>query len=142
MTMGIRIVTAAAALCMLSVALAQAPSQGAPAASGPKGPPPTTFVVRFKIKAGKNFEFEKAMAKIQAALASSEPGNIYYDLYLPAVDSQTYVLIEHYKNADAVTAHGKDPNTRQMFTDIKDLLDGPTTESISAERLILVSSKP
>jgi quinol monooxygenase YgiN len=141
--MRIGMITSVAALCMMSAALAQAPSQNAPATpAAPKGPPPTTFVVKFKIKVGKNADFEKAMAKIQAALVTSEPGNIYYDLYLPAVDSQTYVLIEHYKNADAVTAHGKDPNTRQMFTDIKDLLDGPTTESISAERLILVSSKP
>jgi quinol monooxygenase YgiN len=140
--MRIGMITAAAALCLMSAAIAQTPSPNAPAVSAPKGPPPTTFVVKFKIKAGENADFEKAMAKIQAALVTSEPGNIYYDLYLPAVGSQTYVLIEHYRNADAVTAHGKDPNTRQMFTDIKDLLDGPTTESISAERLILVSSKP
>jgi quinol monooxygenase YgiN len=98
--------------------------------------------VRFKIKTGKNAEFEKAMAKIQAALVTSEPGNLYYDLYLPAPDSQTYVLIEHYRNADAVTAHGKDPHTQQMVADIKDLLDGPTAQAVSAERLILVSSKP
>ena len=47
------------------------------------------------------------------------------------------MLIEHYKNADAVKAHGKDPNTQQMAAAIKDLLDGPP----SADRLILVSSK-
>jgi quinol monooxygenase YgiN len=130
--------TAAAALCLLSVASAQTPSPGHAAV----GPAPTTFVVRFKVKAGRNAEFEKAMAKIQAALVSSEPGNIFYDLYLPAPDSQIYVLIEHYRNAEAVTAHGKDPNTKQMVTDIQDLLDGPMAQAVSAERLILVSSKP
>jgi quinol monooxygenase YgiN len=130
--------TAAAALCLLSVASAQTPSPGLAAA----GPAPTTFVVRFKVKAGRNAEFEKAMAKIQAALVSSEPGNIFYDLYLPAPDSQIYVLIEHYRNAEAVTAHGKDPNTKQMVADIQDLLDGPMAQAVSAERLILVSSKP
>jgi quinol monooxygenase YgiN len=133
------IITAAAALCLMSVATAQTPSAGTPAATGPA---PTTFVVRFKVKPGRNAEFEKAMAKIQAALVTSEPGNIFYDLYLPAPDSQTYVLIEHYRNADAVTAHGKDPNTKQMVADIKDLLDGPMAQAISAERLILVSGKP
>lgn len=132
------LITAAAALCLMQAATAQAPGPGAPAA----GPAPTTFVVRFKIKAGKNAEFERAMAKVQAALAISEPDNLYYDLYLPAPDSQTYVLIEHYRNADAVTAHGKDPHTQQMVTDIKDLLDGPMAQAVSAERLILVSSKP
>lgn len=123
------------ALCLVTMASAQTP---APAA----GPAPTTFVVRFKVKPGKNAEFEKAMAKIQAALGSAEPGNIFYDLYVPAAGSQTYVIIEHYRNAEAVAAHGKDPNTQQMVADIKDLLDGPMAQAVSAERLILVSSKP
>ena len=127
---------ATAALCLLNAVHAQTPAGGAPAATS--GPVPTTFVVRFKIKPGRNTDFEKIMTKLQGQLGSSEPGNIYYDLYLPAADSQTYVLIEHYKDADAVKAHGKDPNTQAMATAIKDLLDGPP----AAERLILVSSKP
>ncbi len=127
---------ATAALCLLNAVHAQTPTGGAPAAKS--GPAPTTFVVRFKIKPGRNADFEKIMTKLQGQLGSSEPGNIYYDLYLPAADSQTYVLIEHYKDADAVKAHGKDPNTQAMATAIKDLLDGPP----AAERLILVSSKP
>jgi quinol monooxygenase YgiN len=128
--------TAAAMLGLLSAANAQTPAGGAPAATS--GPAPTTFLVRFKIKPGRNADFEKIMTTLQGQLRTSEPGNIYYDLYLPAPESQTYVLIEHYKDADAVKAHGKDPNTQAMATAIKDLLDGPP----AAERLILVSSKP
>jgi len=41
-----------------------------------------------------------------------------------------------------VTAHGKDPNTKQMVADIKNLLDGPMNKAVTAQRLILVSSKP
>ncbi len=135
----IKMTTAAIALCLCVAANAQAPGASASAAAGAAiGPAPTTFVVKFKIKPGKNAEFEKVMARLQSALPKSEPGNLYYDLYLPSADSQTYVLIEHYKNADAVQAHGKDPNTQQMASAIKDLLDGPP----SADRLILVSSKP
>jgi quinol monooxygenase YgiN len=132
------LISATAALCLVTIASAQAPSPGAAGAAAA----PTTFVVRFKIKPGRNTDFEKVMAKMQAALASSEPGNIFYDLYLPAPGSQTYVLIEHYRDAAAVTAHGKDPNTKQMVADIGDLLDGPMAQAISAERLVLVSSKP
>lgn len=121
---------AVAALGLLSAAHAQAPAAGS-------GPAPTTFVVKFKIKPGRNADFEKVMKKLQGQLAASEPGNVYYDLYLPSPDSQTYVLIEHYKDADAVKAHGKDPNTQAMAAAIKDLLDGPP----DALRLILVSSK-
>jgi quinol monooxygenase YgiN len=131
----VRLIAAAVALCLLGAAHAQAPASGTISANVPA---PTTFVVRFKIKAGCNVDFEKVMAKLQGQLASSEPGNIYYDLYLPAADSQTYVLIEHYRDADAVKAHGQDPNTKAMATAIKDLLDGPP----AAERLILVSGKP
>ena len=134
--MRFQMTTAVIALCLCVAATAQAPGASAPGAA--IGPAATTFVVKFKIKPGKNAEFEKVMATLQAALPKSEPGNIYYDLYLPAVDSQTYVLIEHYKDADAVKAHGKDSNTQQMATAIMDLLDGPP----SADRLILVSSKP
>jgi quinol monooxygenase YgiN len=128
------VLTAAAALGLLDAANAQTPGGSAPSA----GPAPTTFVVRFKIKPGRNADFEKVMAKLQSQLPSSEPGNVYYDLYLPAPDSQTYVLIEHYRDAAAVQAHGKDANTQAMASALKDLLDGPP----AAERLILVSSKP
>jgi quinol monooxygenase YgiN len=130
------LIAATLALSLLSAAKAQTPAGGAGAPVS--GPAPTTFVVRFKIKAGRNADFEKVMKKLQGQLHDSEPGNVYYDLYLPAPDSQTYVLIEHYQDADAVKAHGKDPNTQAMAAAIKDLLDGPP----AAERLILVSSKP
>lgn len=124
----------AATLCLVASANGQTPAASAPAS----GPAPTTFVVRFKIKPGRNADFEKIMATLQSQLPASEPGNVYYDLYLPSADSQTYVIIEHYRNAAAVQAHGKDPNTQKMAAAIKNLLDGPP----SAERLILVSSKP
>ncbi len=126
-------------IAVATLSLAGSAHAQTPAAQGPaSGPVPTTFVVKFKIKAGRNFEFEKIMATLQSQLPASEPGNVYYDLYLPSADSQTYVLIEHYRDAAAVQAHGKDPNTQKMAAAIKDLLDGPP----SADRLILVSSKP
>jgi quinol monooxygenase YgiN len=127
---------AAVALCLLTTATAQTPGDTAAGAVG--SPAPTTFVVRFKIKAGRNAEFEKIMATLQAQLPAAEPGNLQYDLYLPSADSQTYVLIEHYKDASAVRAHGQDPHTQAMARALHDLLEGPP----QAERLILVSSKP
>jgi hypothetical protein len=75
---------AVAALGLLSVAHAKSPAGAAAAA----GPTPTTFVVKFKIKPGRNADFEKVMKKLQGQLAASEPGNIYYDLYLTAPDSR------------------------------------------------------
>ena len=124
---------ALATLCLSTMTHAQAPATSAPAAAAP-----TTFVVRFKIKPGRNADFEKVMKTLQSQLGAAEPGNVYYDLYLPSADSQTYVLIEHYRSAEAVKAHGQDPHTKEMASALKDLLDGPP----AAETLILVSSKP
>ncbi|HTV77231.1 MAG TPA: putative quinol monooxygenase [Steroidobacteraceae bacterium] len=131
--MRIGLISAALTLCLLGAAHAQTPAGGSAAA----GPEPTTFVVRFKIKSGRNAEFEKVMHKLQGQLRHSEPGNVYYDLYRPLADAQTYVLIEHYKDAEAVKAHGQDPHTKEMAAAIRDLIDGPP----EAERLVLVSSK-
>jgi virginiamycin B lyase len=113
-------------------ASAQSPGAAADAAAA------TTFIVRFTIKPGRNADFEQVMSHLQGQLGSGEPGNVYYDLYRPAPDSQTYVLIEHYRDAGAVGAHGRDPATQAMAAAIKDLLASPPV----AERLILVSSKP
>jgi quinol monooxygenase YgiN len=135
--MRLGLISGAVALCVLGAAGAQT-TPGTAATPAVSSPAPTTFVVRFKIKPGRNAEFEKIMATLQGQLGGSEPGNVYYDLYLPAADSQTYVLIEHYRDAAAVKAHGQDPNTQLMAGAIKDLLDGPP----AAERLILVSSRP
>lgn len=141
--MRIGVITATVALFMMSAANGEAPGGNAPAAANaPQPPTATTFIVRFKVKPGKNAAFEKVMAKLQATLGTAEPGNIYYDLYLPAAGSQTYVLIEHYRNPAAVAAHGQDPNTQQMAKDIVDLLDGTMAQAIAAEPLVLASSKP
>ena len=84
-----------------------------------------------------NAAFEKAFAEMQKGVAASEPGNLYYDLYRIDQDPQTYVILEHYKDQAAITAHGKSPHAQKLIATLKDLLDGPP----EATRLVLVSSK-
>ena len=138
------------AVLVLSLALAGAvqaqtpvPPASAPGTSpASPGPAPTTFVVTFKVKPGRNADFEHIMSKVQGALPASEPGNVFYDLYQAEPGSQTYILIEHYKDAAAVQAHGRDPAAREMLKALGDVLDGPMSAAISAQRLVLLSSKP
>jgi quinol monooxygenase YgiN len=92
--------------------------------------------VKFKVKAGKNAEFEKAFSDMQKGVHASEPGNLYYDLYV-SDDPQTYVIIEHYKDAAAIAAHGKTEHAKKLMGSLRDLLDGPP----EVQRLVLVSSK-
>lgn len=129
--MNYRRLSAPLALCLalsaaawLSGAHAQAPA-----------PAPTCFVVKFKVKPGQNAAFEKMFRDVEASVREHEPGNVQYDLYRLPDDAQTYVVIEHYKDAAAVRAHGQ--NARKLFANLGALTEGRP----DATRLIFVSSK-
>ncbi|HVY81883.1 MAG TPA: putative quinol monooxygenase [Steroidobacteraceae bacterium] len=126
------------ALIVTCAVQAQTPGPSAPAAApaNPRGTP-TTMVVKFRVKAGKNAEFEKAFREMQDGVRAHEPGNVYYDFFVDSNDPQLYVIVERYKDADAVAAHGKSEHAKKMIATIRDLMDGP----IEAERLILISAK-
>lgn len=123
------------ALTCLSGANAQAPSQGPSASASRKGPAPTAFVVKFKVKPGENAAFEKMFRNVEASVRENEPGNVQYDLYRLPQDPQTYVVIEHYKDAVAVRAHGQ--NARKLFANMGALTEGRP----DAMPLVFVSSK-
>jgi quinol monooxygenase YgiN len=114
---------------------AQAPAQNSSAPAAGNGPAPTCFVVKFKVKAGENVAFEKMFRNVEASVRENEPGNVQYDLYRMAEDPQTYVVIEHYKDAAAVRAHGQ--HARKLFADLASLTEGRP----DAMRLVFVSSK-
>lgn len=128
------------ALSLASASYAQAPT---PAAAPPPPPGPaavndgaTTFVVTFKVKAGKEADFEQAFREMANGVREHEPGNIYYELYKTS-EPQTYVVIERYKDAAAITAHGQSAHGRKLFAALRDLMDGRP----QAQRLIYVLSK-
>jgi autoinducer 2-degrading protein len=112
---------------------ANAQQAPAPSARGT----PTTRVVKFHVKAGKNDEFEKAFREMQDGVRAHEPGNVYYDFFVDNTDPQLYVIVERYKDADAVAAHGKSDHAKKMLATIRDLMDGPP----EFQRLILISAK-
>lgn len=119
----------------LSGAHAQAPAQSPSATAGRSGPAPTAFVVKFKVKPGENAAFEKMFRDVEASVAEHEPGNVEYDLYRMAQDPQTYVVVEHYKDAAAVRAHGQ--SARKLFANMGALTEGRP----DAMQLVFVSSK-
>jgi quinol monooxygenase YgiN len=136
--MHIRVLLTALMLCFSWTAQAQAPAPPAPGSStsATAGPAPTAFVVTFKIKPGKNEAFESAFREMQASVRANEPGNLYYDLYRPSPDEpQTYVVVEHYRDAAAVQAHGRSDHGKKFFAAMHDLMNGAP----KAERLVLVT---
>jgi quinol monooxygenase YgiN len=138
----VRIISVSLALLCIVTAYAQppashAPAAGATAAPADTGEKPSAFVVKFKVKPGMNAAFEKAFAEMEKGVAAAEPGNLYYDLYRVDQDPQTYVILEHYKDQAAITAHGQSGHAKKLIATLKDLLDGAP----DATRLVLVSSK-
>jgi quinol monooxygenase YgiN len=113
---------------------APAPTASAPATE--TGPAPTAFVVKIKVKPGQNAAFEKLFRETQAGVHANEPGNLYYDLFRDQ-DPQTYVVLERYKDAGAIEAHGKSPHVQKMIAALREMLDGRP----EAQRLVLVSGK-
>ena len=47
-------------------------------------------------------------------MARSEPGAVQYDLLVMAGDPAVYVIIERYKDAAAVAAHGESERAKAM----------------------------
>jgi len=133
-----RLVTASLALLFVICAQAQAQAPaGNPPTAAASGPPVTTMVVTFKVKPGKNEAFEKAFVDMQKSVKANEPGNINYDFYHDSKDPQSYVIIERYKDAAAITAHGQSDHGKKLIAALGDMLDGRP----DAMRLVLISAK-
>ena len=110
-----------------------------PQAGGPPARPANTdtMVVKFKAKPGKSEEMKAFWLEMQKEVAKSEPGNVQYDLLVMAGEPDVYVIIEHYKDAAAVAAHGQSAQAKAMFARLGELMDGAP----QADYMQLVSSK-
>ncbi len=127
------ILTAALVALTLPVFAADAPA-GKPA---PRPANTNTMVVKFKAKPGKSEEMKAFWLEMQKEVAKSEPGNVQYDLLVMAGDPDVYVIIERYKDAAAVAAHGQSEKAKAMFAKLGALIDGAP----QADYLQLISSK-
>lgn len=111
-----------------------------PAAGGPAARPTnyTAMVVKFRAKAGKSEEMKAFWLEMQKEVARTEPGNVQYDLMVMANDPEVYVIVERYKDAAAVAAHGQSEQAKKMFARLGELMEGRP----QADYLQLISAKP
>jgi len=109
-----------------------------PQAARPPRPANTdTMVVKFRAKPGKSAEMKAFWLEMQKEVARAEPGNVQYDLLVMAGDPEVYVIIERYKDAAAVAAHGQSEKAKAMFAKLGDLMDGTP----QADYMQLISAK-
>jgi quinol monooxygenase YgiN len=111
-----------AALLALTLPLAAAEPQTARPAARPANT--DAMVVKFRAKPGKSEEMKAFWLEMQKEVALSEPGNVYYDLLVMADDPEVYVIIERYKDAAAVAAHGTSDKAKAMFAKLGELMEG------------------
>jgi|SRR5689334_11813087 quinol monooxygenase YgiN len=126
------------ATALIALAL---PLMAADQPAGKRAAPPAntnTMVVKFRAKPGKSQEMKAFWLEMQKEVAKSEPGNVQYDLLVMAGDPDVYVIIEHYKDAAAVAAHGQSEKAKAMFAKLGELMEGAP----QADYMQLVSSKP
>lgn len=83
--------------------------------------------VTFKCVPGKK---EELLKKIQAegidALSRADEGNIKYDFYLPADDSDELLLVEKWEDAASLLKHSKQPHLARMA----EIKEGLVIESV------------
>jgi quinol monooxygenase YgiN len=110
----------------------------APASGTAPGPAATAYFIKFKVKPGKNADFEKAISEMMAGVRQREPGNVYCDLLHLPQDLQTYVIIERYKDGAASKAHAESEHIKKLGAALQNgLLEGPPER----QDLVFIRSK-
>jgi quinol monooxygenase YgiN len=113
-------------------------SPSAPASGAVPVPTETAYYIKFKVKPGKNADFEKAINEMMVGVREKEPGNLYCDLFHLPQDLQTYVIIERYKNVEASKAHAESEYIKKLGAALgNNLLDGPP----ELQALVFIRSK-
>ncbi len=63
------------------------------------------IVATLKIQEGKGAEFEAIFRELSEKVRAEEPGNLLYQLAKSRTDSNTYKVLELYKDEIAIAAH-------------------------------------
>ncbi len=129
-----KLIATAALIALTLPVMAAEPQAGRPAAR-----PANTnaMVVKFRAKPGKSEEMKAFWLEMQKEVAKSEPGNVQYDLLVMASDPTVYVIVERYKDAAAVAAHGQSEKSKAMFAKLGELMEGAP----QADYMQLISTK-
>ena len=74
-----------------------------------------TLNVTYKCKPGKRNDFLQAIQKEGIDKKSrAEEGNIKYDYYLSVIDNDEILLVEKWKDANAISEHGKQEHFKKL----------------------------
>ena len=64
-------------------------------------------IATIQVQEGKNNEFEAVFSELAQQVLANEEGCVFYALHKSKSDPQIYKVLEQYKSADDLQAHGK-----------------------------------
>ena len=83
-----------------------------------------SLFVKIPLKEGKAAEFTEAFKEIAAEVAKEE-GNFLYSLNFAKDAPNTAIIMERYKDQDALTAHSQSDHYKAFASRIGELVAGP-----------------
>ena len=90
--------------------------------------------VTYKCKPGMNAKFLEAIdAEGLGAACRAEDGNFKYDYYFPADGCDELVLIEKWRDADALAVHAKQPHFARLGELKADFVNETVIERFAVE---------
>lgn len=84
---------------------------------------PFALTVEFRVKPGKERDFEAVFAPCLVA-TRKEPGCIVYYLNRDPDDPQLYIMYEQFKGVEALDYHMKQKHTRELLAGVGPLTEG------------------
>ena len=83
------------------------------------------IVASFTINAGMEAEFEALLTDFVNTVKANEPGTLVYQLFKDSEAPLTYHMMEQYRDAEAMDAHGKTAHMAALLPKIGPFLAGP-----------------
>jgi quinol monooxygenase YgiN len=83
-----------------------------------------TFIAHLRVPADNAAAFEDLMNRVAAISNEREPGVVHYSFGKSVEDPGTYVVVEVYRDQEAVAAHGEKDWVRDSVPEMLRLVDG------------------
>ncbi|MFT3736402.1 MAG: putative quinol monooxygenase [Rhodocyclaceae bacterium] len=75
---------------------------------------PVIKIARLTGKPGQNQALREALSSLEAA-TRQEPGCVAFTLFQAITDADSFVLLEHFRDKQALEQHMQLPHTREFF---------------------------
>ena len=80
-------------------------------------------IKKIKVLRGKEAQFETLVDQLQQEVKNKEAGNIYYNLYRSQTSPLHYVVMERYRDKEALEQHKNSAHGALFFPQIRELLE-------------------